>query len=161
MTVVACTNTPPVHGVVQFDPAQFIIDYPMFAGIDAGVLGRNFTRATLQLNNSCQSLVCDANQRELLLELLVAHITELNNGTNDGNGNINPPTGVVGRISSATEGSVSLGNAEYSAPANANQAYYIQTTYGAEFWQATAKYRTMRYITPQCGGPVGPILTGF
>jgi hypothetical protein len=161
MSVVACTNTPPVHGVIQFDPAQFVIDYPMFTGIDAGVLGRNFTRATLQLNNSCQSLVKDGNVRELLLELLVAHITELNQGTNDGAGNVNPPSGIVGRIASASEGSVSLGNAEYAAPPNANQAYYIQTTYGAEYWQATAKYRTMRYISPQNGGPIGPILTGF
>lgn len=161
MPVVPCTNTPPVHGIVQFDPAQFQIDYPAFAGIDAGVLGRNFTRATLQLNNSCGSMVRDANIRELLLELLVAHITELNNGTNDGAGNINPPTGVVGRIASATEGSVSLGSAEYKAPDNANQAYYIQTTYGAEYWQSTAKFRTMRYVTPQNASPIGPILTGF
>ena len=160
MPVSPCTNVPPVHGVVTFDPAAFIVDYPEFAGIDSGTLGRNFTRATLQLNNSCGSLVCDANQRELLLELLVAHITFLNQGTNDGAGNVNPPQGVVGRVASATEGSVSVA-AEYDAPANANQAYYIQTKYGAEFWTDTARFRTMRYVLPQCNGPIGPIFRGF
>jgi len=160
MPVVACTNTPPVHGVVTFDPAAFVVDYPEFTGIAAGVLGRNFTRATLQLNNSCGSLVQNATQRELLLELLVAHITFLNQGTNDGAGNVNPPPGVVGRINAATEGSVSVA-AEYNAPANANQAYYIQTKYGAEFWTDTARFRTMRYIGPQNDGPIGPIFRGF
>lgn len=159
MPVTPCVNTPPVHGIVTFDPALFIVDYPDFAGIDAGVLSRNFTRATLQLNNSCGSLVQDANQRELLLELLVAHITFLNQGTNDGAGNINPPTGVVGRISQATEGSVSL-SSEYQAPPNANQAYYIQSKWGAEFWNDTAKYRTFRYLLPQCQGPTDNLFIG-
>lgn len=160
MPVTPCTSTPPVHGVVTFDPAAFKVDYPEFEGIDAGVLGRNFTRATLQLNNSCGSLVCDANVRELMLELLVAHITMLNQGTNDGAGNVNPAQGVVGRVASATEGSVSVA-AEYDAPPNANQAYYIQTKYGAEFWTATARFRTMRYVLPQDNGPIGPIFRGF
>lgn len=160
MSVTACTNTPPVHGVVTFDPAAFVVDYPEFTGISAGVLGRNFTRATLQLNNSCGSLVQDANQRELFLELLVAHVTFLNQGTNDGAGNVNPPPGVVGRISAATEGSVSV-TAEYDAPGSDSQAYYIQTKYGAEFWNATARFRTMRYIAPQNNGPIGPIFRGF
>lgn len=149
-----------MRGVVTFDPAAFQVDYPEFAGIDDGVLGRNFTRATLQLNNSCGSLVQDANQRELLLELLVAHITYINQGTNDGAGNVNPPTGVVGRINAATEGSVSLAS-EYSAPPNDMQAYYLQSKYGAEYWNDTARFRTMRYVGPQNNGPIGPIFRGF
>lgn len=160
MSVVPCVSTPPVHGVVVFDPAAFIIEYPEFAGIAGGLLTRNFNHATLQLNNSCGSLVRNATTREVLLDLLTAHLTFLNNGTNDGAGNVTPPYSVVGRISQATEGSVSA-SVEYNAPANASQAWLIQTKYGAEYWSATAKYRTMRYIaapnnpTPGLWGPWG------
>lgn len=150
MSIGPCVNTPPQHGVVIFEPAAFIIEYPEFTGIAAGLLTRNFNHATLQLNNSCGSLVCDAAVRETLLDMLVAHLTFLNQGTNDGAGTITPPYGVVGRIASATEGSVTVG-VEYNAPANASQAWLIQTKYGAEYWAATARFRTMRYIPPPCG----------
>lgn len=153
MSVVPCVSTPLVHGVVVFDPAAFIVEYPEFTGIVAGVLTRNFRHATLQLNNGCGSLVKDASKREVLLDMLTAHLTVLNQGTNDGAGNVTPPYGVVGRIATATEGSVTVG-VEYDAPPNASQAWLIQTKYGAEYWSATAKYRTMRYIpAPQCVTP--------
>jgi Protein of unknown function (DUF4054) len=148
MSISPCASTPPVHGVVVFEPTVFVAEYPEFTGISNPALIKNFRHATLQLNNSCGSLVRDAAKREILLGLLTAHLTFLNNGTNDGAGNVTPPYGVVGRIASATEGSVSAG-VEYDAPANASQAWLIQTKYGAEYWSATAKYRTMRYITPR------------
>lgn len=160
MSIGPCVNTPPPHGVVVFEPAQFIIYYPEFAGIAAGLLTRNFNHATLQLDNSCGSLVRNAMKREILLGMLVAHLTMLNNGTDDGAGNVTPPVGIVGRIATATEGSVTVG-AEYDAPPNASQAWLIQTKYGAEYWSATAKYRTMHYVvtpqnpTPGLWGPWG------
>lgn len=238
MSIGPCVSTPPVHGVVIFDPAVFAKYYPEFAGIPGAALTRNFNHATLQLNNSCGSLVRDAVKRQLLLAMLTAHLTLLNNGTNDGGlsvpafagvGSIaatlltvtavtsgalavgqtvtdltqtiglgtsitalgtgtggvgtytvsvsqtvaqenflapgvpitSPPAGIVGRIASATEGSVSVA-AEYDAPPNASQAWLIQTKYGAEYWSATAKYRTARYVpnrntnpTPGLWGPWG------
>lgn len=161
MSIGPCVSTPPVHGVVIFDPTVFIVYYPEFAGIAGGLLTRNFNHATLQLYNGCGSLVRDAQRREILLGMLTAHLTFINNGTNDGAGNVTPPYGVVGRIASATEGSVTVG-VEFDAPPNASQAWLIQTKYGAEYWSATAKYRTMRYvpapyqnITPGLWGPWG------
>jgi Protein of unknown function (DUF4054) len=169
--VVPCTATPPVFGIVTFDPAAFVLLYPEFAGFitDPGppalspILTKEFGLAQLLLNNSCGSRVRDANNRETLLDLLVAHLAFLDVGTNDGAGNIVPPPGVIGRINTATEGAVSVG-AEFQAPPNANQAYFIQSKYGALYWTLTAKYRTLLYIgAPQgCGpspfnnGPVGP-----
>lgn len=158
MTVGPCVSTPPVHGVVVFDPAAFIVEYPEFTGISGGLLTRNFKHATLQLNNSCGSLVRDAATREILLYMLTAHITLLNNGTNDGAGNVTPPYGVVGRISNATQGAVSV-TVEFDAPPNASQAWLIQTMPGAEYWAAIAKYLTARYIPAPCGSsgvPSGP-----
>lgn len=157
MSVGPCVSTPPVHGVVIFDPAAFIVEYPEFAAIPSGLLTRNFNHATLQLDNSCGSLVRDANKREILLDLLTAHLTFINQGTNDGAGNVTPPYSVVGRLATAQEGSVNMG-AEYDAPPNASQAWLIQSKYGAEYWSATAKYRTMRYIPAPCDNvvPRGP-----
>jgi len=145
--IAACPpNTPPVHGVVTFDPAVFIVSYPMFATVDPAALTLNFTLATLALNNSCRSIVIDAAVREVLLNLLTAHITALLNGVNGA-----PPAGIVGRISTATEGTVSV-SAEYIASASAS--WFIQTQWGAMFWQLTLQYRTFRYIpAPNACGP--------
>lgn len=149
MAVVACPpNTPPVHGVVTFDPAVFRALYaPSFNTVLDGALNLNFTLAQLALNNTCRSIVMDANQRETLLNLLVAHITALLNGVNGA-----PPAGIVGRIDTATEGSVSV-SAEFIATAAAQ--WFIQTQWGAMFWQLTLQYRTFRYIPapPSCCGP--------
>src|SRR5262249_37816262 len=55
-----------------------------------------------------------------------------------------PNPGTVGRVASATEGSVSVTLEMPNQPAAA--AWYLQTPYGASFWAATALYRTARYV---------------
>lgn len=59
--------------------------------------------------------------------------------------NIAPPLGIVGRINQAAEGDVSV-SSEWQAPPNANQAYFIQTKYGADYWTYTARYRTAIFV---------------
>jgi hypothetical protein len=158
MAVIPCAPSPPVLGIVQFSASEFVTAYPEFAGINAATpaaLTNNFAVAELLLNNSCGSRVQDANQRQTLLYLLVAHLTLLSNGSNDGLGNVQPPVGIVGRIASATEGAVSVAS-EFEAPPNASQAYFIQTKYGALYWTLTARYRTFVYLAPPGGcGPLG------
>lgn len=122
-----------------FVPADFKVAFPSFATVADGSLSMAFNLATLQLNNSCGSLVCDAAQRELLLNLLTAHIAATVYGENG-----QPPAGIVGRVDRAQEGSVSVG-ADMGTMAY-GQAYYMQSQWGALYWQSTAKYRTMRYI---------------
>lgn len=139
MAVVACPpNSPPVHGVVTFDANVFKAAYPVFSTVDATALNLNFTYATFILNNTCRSVVIDATVRETLLNVLVAHITALLQGVNG-----TPPSGVVGRVDSATQGSVSM-TAEFLATLNAQ--WFLQTQWGAMFWQMTATFRGMRYI---------------
>lgn len=149
MTIAPCPpSTPAPRGVVTFVPADFKAAYPEFATVADAALNVNFGLATLQLGNSCGSRVKNAATRELLLSLLVAHITALRNGVNG-----LPPAGIVGRISDATEGSVSvsadMGTVVYG------QAYYLQTQYGALYWQSTARWRTMVYI------PAPPVCADF
>lgn len=140
MNVVACPPASlPVHGVVQFDPVAFKAAYPEFATVADAVLTANFNLATLQLNNSCTSKVCEADVRELLLNLLVAHITTLRNGANG-----QPAPGMVGRIGYAIEGSVAA--TADMGPQVYGQAYYNQTQWGAMYWTSTARFRQAVYV---------------
>lgn len=161
MTVAACPpNTPPVHGVVVFSATEFRTSFPEFAAVSDALLQSDFALATLVLNNSCRSLVCDANVRQTLLYLLTAHVAALFQGANG-----QPPSGIVGRVSDATEGSVSV-SAEYASEVSSSMAWFIQTQWGATFWQMTAPFRTMRYFAPPpncCDGDqyLGPTGSGF
>ncbi len=159
MAVIPCAPTPPTFGIVTFTPAEFVAAYPEFTGIQNAPMIQNFALATLSLNNSCGSRVRDANQRQALLFLLVAHMTLLSNGSNDGAGNVQPPVGIVGRIDAAAEGSVNV-SAQFEAPPNASLAYCIQTKYGAQYWALTARYRTMIYI-PAPGADYSPLPSPF
>lgn len=154
MTISPCPPpSAPPRGVVVFDPAAFKAAFTSFATVADPALNLSFQLATLQLNNSCGSRVRNAAERELLLNLLVAHITALKDGENG-----NPPAGVVGRVNHAQEGSVSVGTDMGTVVYG--QAYYLQTQWGAMYWQSTAKYRTMRYVPapPVCAdfGSLGP-----
>lgn len=152
-----CSITPaPVHGVVVFVAADFRIAYPQFAvtpPTDAQ-LSLYFNLATLILNNSCASVVSDANARERLLNLLVAHIAALIPlATVAGGGGAG--AGLVGGLTQATEGSVSV-SAAWLSKVSQSMAWFIQTPYGQLFWQLTSPFRSFRYVPPaQCCGPAG------
>lgn len=126
-------------GIVTFDDAAWVVAYPNFASVPEATAQTYFNRATLYLDNTPGSIVQDASvggQRETLLYLLTAHIAQL--AANFASGNT-----LVGRISTASEGSVSVAT-DYAAPGSA--AWYVQTGYGADYWAATAQYRTFRYV---------------
>lgn len=121
-------------GVVTFDSKAFRALYPMFAAASNDLLQARFNQAaTLYLDNTDASLIADLKEREQLLFLLVAHLCALRGEDN----------GLVGRITSASEGSVSV--SVDSSGSNDASWWYLQTPYGADYWQATAPYRTWRY----------------
>lgn len=157
MPVVPCPTPcpPPTLGVVQFSATEFNALYPEFAGLNPTVQQNSFGDASLLLSNSCGSYIQDAVVRMSLLYTLTAHCLLIDRGTNDGNGNITLPQGIVGRIANATEGSVSVAS-EYNNDVTQSEAYFIQTKYGAKFWQQTAWVRTMHYVGPPTSGPNGP-----
>lgn len=127
--------------IVTFDPAAFTARYPEFASVQSTVLGLYFAEATMHLDNTDSSRVSDVGQRTVLLNMLTAHIAAMNGCGANGQG----ASGMVGRINSASEGSVSV-SSEYAAPTNGTMAWFIQTPYGAAYWAATASYRTMQYV---------------
>lgn len=135
-------------GVVTFDAARFIVRFPQFAAYNAANpagLQMFFDEATLILNNTATSRVQDVTQRAMLLNLLTAHIATLGGVlTVAGPGST---AGQVGRVSSGAEGSVSVSldmGAVYGT-----KAYFMQTQWGAQYWQMTSQWRTMRYIGAQ------------
>lgn len=132
-------------GVVTFSWAQWLLEYPEFGYVTQPQAQSFFNRATLLVDNTPCSPICDLLQRTILLNMATAHIAALFSSQN-GQG----PRGVVGRISDASEGSVSV-RTEYVAPKTDSQAYWNQTPYGAQYWAATLKYRTGFYAPSPLG----------
>lgn len=131
-------------GIVTFDPTAFREVYPSFATLSDPQLNNAFNTATLYLTNTQFSRVQDVAKRAMLLNLLTAHVAAIEYGEN---GQAASP--LVGRINSAAEGSVNVGTDYPVAPGS--QAWYIQTRYGAMYWEATAPYRVGRYVPGPCG----------
>lgn len=124
--------------VVVFDYSVWSIIYPEVA-VSAPRAQHFFDFATGYLDNSDCSPVQDIHRRTMLLGLLTAHIASLFGPTN---GQAASP--LVGRISAASEGSVSV-SAELNVPDTAT--FFAQTKYGLTYWQMMAGYRTMHYRT--------------
>lgn len=122
---------------VVFNPAAFKAAYPEFSAVPDATLNAYFLRSQLFLvNEDCP--VQDEAKRLQLYWLLVAHIAQLSGALNPGG-----IPGPVGRTSSATEGSVSV-SLDFNATMGAS--WFVQTSYGAQFWAATAYLRSFRYV---------------
>lgn len=143
-----------MSGTVDFVADDFRAQYPEFAGLCDAVLMRMWNRANLYLCNHANSPVPDLGRRRVLLYLLTAHCCALWYGQNGqqqtGGGTAAPIGGGImsspGRISSASEGSVSV-SLDY--PVTPGGEWFTQTQYGAAFWQAVRsligfRYRPMR-----------------
>lgn len=127
-------------GVVAFDPAAFIVQFPAFAAVPVDTLTSDFNMAMLYLNNTPCSIVQDLTTRTALLDLITAHIAFLlgRAGAGDGSG-----AAVVGQMTSASEGTVSAAFAPVQAK---SAAFWAQSQYGMMFWQMALPYRTFRYM---------------
>jgi len=141
-------------GVVEFDPISWNTRYPELAAFVNPTLAQAyFAEATLYLDNTPCSIVpysdADPTTRPMLLNMLTAHIAALNAALN---GTASSP--LVGRISSGTEGSVSVQTDNQYPPGSVQ--WYQQTKYGAAYWAATGRFRSMRYVP----GPV-PVLDPY
>lgn len=127
--------------VAVFSYAAWIARYPEFTGaVSEERAALFFAEAGLYLDNSDASIVADEALRLVLLNMLVAHIAVLAGALEPGGS----PTGLVGRVSSASEGAVSVQTDTGLTPGTA--VWFQQTAYGLSFWQATKPYRSARYV---------------
>ena len=134
-------------GIVDFDYSTWALRYPELASWVSQPLAQSyFYEATLYCDNTPCSPIFDVNQRAMLLNMVTAHIAGLNAPLN---GQASSP--LVGRISNATEGSVSVQTENLYPPGTVQ--WWQQTKYGAAFWAATAAFRTMRYFPGNSAQP--------
>uniref|UniRef100_A0AAU6W2Z1 DUF4054 domain-containing protein n=4 Tax=unclassified bacterial viruses TaxID=12333 RepID=A0AAU6W2Z1_9VIRU len=124
--------------IATFDPVAFKVRYPEFASVSDELLAMYFEEAGLYLSNTDASPVQNVARRTMLLWMLTAHIAYLN-GAGQPEGSVTPG----GRVSSATEGSVSVGFDLF--PATGTSAWFNFTPYGAAYYQATLSLRSFRY----------------
>ncbi len=137
---------------VTFVFADWVAQFPEFAAVSQTAAQSWFNRASLLCaNDTSNPAFADTGSQLLtLLYLLTAHIAWLNAprdalGVPAATGQ--PASPIVGRINTASEGSVSVGADAGDANAGSpSQAWYMQTKYGAEYWAATATYRTAIYV---------------
>jgi hypothetical protein len=135
---VPCLRVCSGGAVAVLSLSDFRSAYTNFATLSDAQIQESFNLATAYLRNDGTSPVSTVALQTSLLYQLTAHILQLMYGA-DGSG----ASGLVGRISSASEGSVSVG-ADW--PTTSTNAWFLQSVYGSNFWQATAAYRILNYI---------------
>lgn len=129
------------QGVVTFDYAAWGALFPELAAvISKPQAGLYFGMACQYVANTPASLVpltdAYANPvREPLLNLVTAHISALLGPTS---------SETVGRVGSATQGSVSV--TLDMGQTSQNAAWWQQTKYGAMAWEMLKPYRSFRYF---------------
>lgn len=129
-----------MEGVVVFDYMAWSARYPELAtSVTQPTAQMYFNEAQLYCDNTPCSIVVDVCIRAVLLNQVTAHIAALNSSLNG-----QPSSPLVGRINAATQGSVSVGT-QLDMPPGSSQ-WFAQTKYGLAFWQATAQFRSMRYV---------------
>ena len=118
---------------VVFDLSGFRNRYPEFASLEPTLLAAYFSEAALYCNNTDASPISDASVRSMILNMIVAHISELQSMQ------------MVGRIANVRVGGLPV-HAAYAAPTG-SRAWFDQTRYGAAAWQAMGPYRRAFYVT--------------
>jgi hypothetical protein len=126
--------------------ATWVASYPQFATTvpNSTAFDTYFTLAQLYCaNTDCAIVPYDltANPpitvRGTILDLLTAHVAQLLVGSS-----LVPASGIVGRISDATQGSVSVSS---DMPTEPTAAWWNTTQWGAMAYAALAPFRTARY----------------
>ncbi len=123
-----------------FTYATWIQTFPEFANVPEGtVVDQYAPLAAVYCPIDGSSPVRSSVLLQALYNLMVAHVTLLLAGST-----LQDPSPLVGRIASASEGSVSV---SVDMPATSpSAAWYMQSKYGAMYWQMLAPYRLMTYI---------------
>lgn len=135
---------------VVFDYTAWTARYPEFAGVSPAQAQGYFAEAGLYCANSTLNPAFCVGILPTLLNMLTAHIAWLYapRGPNNQPAAVGQQaSSIVGRIDTATEGSVNvhadMGEANAGSP---SQAWYMQSAYGASYWFATSQFRTAKYF---------------
>lgn len=138
---------------ITFNFQQWSALFPEFSStVNEVQAGLYFAVVGSLHRNDGNGPVNDPATQTNMMYLALAHLCFLYLGTN-----AQPATQLVGRITSAAEGSVNV-QTDYGQNVDQSQAFWIQTKYGALYWQMSNPYRRMRYY-PGSGFPGVPVGT--
>lgn len=126
---------------VQFDYTKWVARYPEFASVSQPTAQAYFDEGTIYHANDGSGPVLTAAVQSTLLNMVTAHIAARYAARNG-----QQPSDLVGRVSDATEGTVSVSADMGDQPGSA--AWWQQTKYGADYWAATTQFRNFRYRVP-------------
>lgn len=140
---------------VDFDYAAWTALFPQFSNLTEQQVTQVILPLAEQYNrNDGGGPINSPELQTQALNLMVAHCAQILFGTAGTGG----PSGLVGRVSSATEGSVSVQTEFPSSPA---AAWYNQTPFGAAWWVLIKPFRLHLYL-PKITQQVQPVnLPGF
>lgn len=144
---------------VLFNYANWVLMYPEFASVPEPVAANYFAQAGTFWNNYGSSPATRIQTQDVLMNLLTAHIAALFwKVPAQGSPGPADPNSPVGRINSASEGSVSVGTDTGLVPtASEYKAWLMQTKYGLMFLAMIGQYTNMRYVPGQLqSGGLGP-----
>lgn len=130
--------------IVTFDYGAWSARYMDLAPyINSNTATECFEEATLYQANDGSGPVNDPTRALQLLNMLTAHIAAIDYPVTGNPSSPNASSTLVGRISDATEGSVTV-SAQNDYPPGTVQ-WFQQTKYGSAWYAATAQYRRMKY----------------
>ena len=131
--------------IVAFNYANWAARYPEFSAVAQATVEQYFAEATIYHSNNGVGPVDDPTVQSALLNMVTAFIAARYSQSQGSPmpGSPQDANGLVGRISSAAEGSVSVQTENQYPPGSAQ--FWQQNKYGADYWNATKAYRTMRY----------------
>ena len=134
---------------VVFSYATWVAMFSEFSPLTPAQGQAYFNNATLICANSASNPINGDGNLAALLYWLTSHFAWLqcpkdSNGNPAATGAIASP--LVGRISNAQEGSVSVQTEWDGGDKSDLEAFLLQTKYGAFYYSATSQYRTARYL---------------
>ncbi len=121
-----------------FDLPLWRVRFPVFSGVPDELVQAIRLEVPLYFNPEN----VPADQQTPLYNLALAHLVSLSAPIAGSAAS----QGLVGRVTTASEGSVSV-SLDAGPATSATQAFWLQTTYGQLFWTMTAQYRRFRYRT--------------
>lgn len=133
---------------VVFDYTKWAALFPELASVPEQQVTGYFTIAGYFCDNSGSGPVpggAPYYQLDTFLNYITAFLTKLYATINGV-----APSPLVGRISQAAEGSVSVA-AELNANPSAALAFWSQNEYGLTYWTMSQQFRTGFYVPPPCG----------
>ncbi|WP_347220347.1 DUF4054 domain-containing protein [Chryseobacterium sp.] len=136
-----------MSNIFVFDPAEFKELYPQFSKFTDKQLQWFFDQVeNTVLDNTATSCI-DVKTRRKLFYYLVAHVAELQGRIDSRNSSL------IGRVSSATEGSVSI-NTDFPTSVGKLSSWLNQTPYGVSYLAMISPYLSALWFNGERPMPV-------